>query len=160
MNKIDHYRVGIGYDSHKFVKGKKFFLCGKEIDFPYGLKGHSDADVVLHSICDALLGACGLPDIGELFPDTDIKTKGISSRKIVSKVLKLLKNEKFKIVNIDVVIVCDKFKISPMKEKLLASLKKIFKIENINIKGKTTENESKEYIYVYSIVLVKKYESL
>ncbi len=153
---MERYRVGIGYDIHKFVKGKKLFLAGLEINFSYGLKGHSDGDVVLHSICDALLSACGLNDIGELFPDTSKDIKGISSKKIASKVKELVYKNNFKIVNIDSVIICDQPKISPIKNKLLTSLKQIFGVNNINIKGKTTEGKNKNFVEVYSVVLVEK----
>lgn len=154
--KISNFRVGIGYDSHKLVKGRDLFLGGVKLCFPLGLKGHSDGDVVLHSICDALLGACGLPDIGEIFPDTEKKYKNISSKRIAEYVLNLVKKRKFKIINIDVTIICDKPKISPVKEKILNSLKKIFKTKNINIKGKTTEKENEKYIKTYSTVLLYK----
>ena len=151
-----NYLIGFGYDCHKIVKNRSLFLGGVQIDVPFGLKGHSDGDVVLHSICDAILGACQLPDIGELFPDSEPKIRGIDSKLIVKKVLYLVEQKKFKIVNIDVVIVCDKPKISPIKKRLLESLQKIFQTQNINIKGKTTEGKSCNYIEVFSVVLLCK----
>lgn len=151
-----NYRVGIGYDLHRIIKSKKMFLCGVNLKSKFGLRGHSDGDVVLHSICDAILGACGLEDIGQIFPDTDCKIKGIDSKIIARKVLELIKKRSFKIVNIDVVVVCNEPKISNIKELLLESLKKIFGIKNVNIKGKTTEGKKCDYIESFSVVLVKK----
>ncbi|MFN3550892.1 MAG: 2-C-methyl-D-erythritol 2,4-cyclodiphosphate synthase [Endomicrobiia bacterium] len=155
------YFVGIGYDCHKLVKGKKLYLAGVEIDFDRRLKGHSDADVVLHSICDALLSAIGEKDIGEIFPDTEKKYKNISSKLIARKVLEKLKKKKFRIVNIDVVTICDQPKISKYKQRILNSLKEVFNTNCVNIKGKTTEGikNFKDYIQCYSVVLVR-YEDI
>lgn len=156
LKKVNNYRIGIGYDLHRLVKGRKMFLGGVNVKNRFGLKGHSDGDVVLHSVCDAILGACNLPDIGELFPDTDPKIKGIDSKLIAEKVLMLAKRYGFKIVNIDIVVVCNTPKISSIKKKLLKSLKKIFKTKNVNIKGKTTEGKKCDYIETFSVVLVFK----
>lgn len=152
------YFVGIGYDCHKLVKGRKLFLAGIEIDFYKGLEGHSDADVVLHSICDALLSVIGDKDIGEFFPNTEKKYKDIPSKLIAEKTLEELKKKKYKINNIDVVIICDQPKISLYKQKILNSLKKFFNTEFVNIKGKTTEGIKcfKDYIQCYSVVSVSK----
>jgi 2-C-methyl-D-erythritol 4-phosphate cytidylyltransferase/2-C-methyl-D-erythritol 2,4-cyclodiphosphate synthase len=150
------YLIGFGYDCHKIIKNRPLFLGGVKINVPFGLKGHSDADVVLHSICDAILSACGAPDIGELFPDNLEETKNMSSKVIVEKVLKLLKEKKGKIINIDVTLICDKPKISEYKTQILSSLKNLFKTKNINIKGKTTEEikSFKNYIQCFSIVFL------
>jgi 2-C-methyl-D-erythritol 4-phosphate cytidylyltransferase/2-C-methyl-D-erythritol 2,4-cyclodiphosphate synthase len=152
-----NYLIGFGYDCHKIVKNRILFLGGIKINVPFGLKGHSDADVVLHSVCDAILSACGLPDIGELFPDNLKENKNLSSKIIVEKVLKLLKEKKGKIINIDITLICDKPKISEYKLQIVASLKNLFNIQNVNIKGKTTENIKcfKNYIQCFSIVLLK-----
>ncbi len=149
--------IGIGYDCHRIIKNRNLFLGGVKIDANFGLKGHSDADVVLHSICDAILSACGLPDIGELFPDTEDKYKNISSVVIAEKVLEKI-SRNYKIINIDIVLICDVVKVSKYKEEMKSSLKKIFKTNFVNIKGKTTEGikSFKEYIQCYSVVLVKK----
>ncbi len=153
-----NFFVGIGYDSHKIVKKRPLFLGGVKLNENFGLKGHSDADVVIHSICDAILSAIGLPDIGEFFPDSDINYKNMPSKLIVNKVLNFLQNRKFKISNIDVVLICDKPKVSIYKQKILESLKKMFNVDFINIKGKTTEGIScfKNYIQCYSVVLLYK----
>lgn len=151
-----NYFVGLGYDSHKFVRGKKLVLGGLEIDFPFGLKAHSDGDVVLHSVADAILGACGMKDIGEIFPDSEEKYKNIDSKIIIKKILRDIRKKKFRLVNIDIVVVCDKPKISPMKDKIKKSLCEIFGIKNINIKGKTTEGEESNFIKVFSVVMVKR----
>ncbi len=149
--------VGLGYDCHKIVKNRPLFLGGIQIDVKFGLKGHSDADVVLHSICDAILSAIGEPDIGELFPNTDKKYKNISSKIIVEKVLKLMKEKKYKIVNIDVTLICDTPKISKYKTQIIASIKNLFNIKHVNLKGKTTEGIKcfKNYIQCFSIVSVR-----
>ncbi|MFQ3675681.1 MAG: 2-C-methyl-D-erythritol 2,4-cyclodiphosphate synthase, partial [Endomicrobiia bacterium] len=106
MNKkqiTSELRVGIGYDLHRLTKNKKLFLAGVEVEVPFGLKSHSDGDVILHSVCDAILGACALPDIGQLFPDTDPNIKGIDSKLIAKKVLDLVNKKKFSLVNLDIV---------------------------------------------------------
>lgn len=156
------FLVGFGYDCHKIVKNKNLFLAGVKIEDKFGLKGHSDADVVLHSVCDAVLSSLGLPDIGQLFPDNEDKYKNISSVEIVKKTLHLLKERKYSIVNIDITLICDRPKISLFKNKLLNSLKKLFNIENINIKGKTTESIKcfKNYIQCYTVVLLTKNENI
>lgn len=152
------YIIGIGYDCHKLINNRKLFLGGVYIKFNKGLKGHSDADVVLHSISDALLSAVGSQDIGELFPDSRIEYKNISSIKIVENVLKIVRKKGYKIVNIDSVIICDEPKISEYKPQILKSLKKIFNTKFVNIKGKTTEGIKtfKNYIQCYSVVLLQK----
>jgi len=98
-------RVGIGYDIHRFKKGRKLILGGIEIPFCKGLQGHSDADCLLHAVCDALLGAAGLGDIGEHFPDTDAAYEGISSIALLERVCLLLKKQGFHIINIDSIII-------------------------------------------------------
>lgn len=153
-----NYLVGIGYDSHKIVKNRKLFLGGVYIIEKFGLKGYSDGDVIIHSICDAILSAIGQKDIGEVFPDNDLKYKNIDSKEIAKFVTNLLIKKKFKLSNIDIVVICDKPKISKYKQEILSSLKRIFKTENINIKGKTTEGIKcfKQHIQCYSVVLIKK----
>src|SRR5258708_5446371 len=97
------YRVGIGYDVHRLVKGRKLMLGGIEVPYTQGLDGHSDADVVLHAICDAILGAAGLGDIGEHFPNTDAQYKNISSSILLKKVNQLVNDNGYKVGNVDVV---------------------------------------------------------
>lgn len=134
-------KTGIGYDIHPLKKGRKLILGGVEIPFDKGLSGHSDGDVVIHSICDAILGAIGGGDIGEHFPDTDKKYKNISSVNFLVDVRKMLEVKKIKIINIDVIIILEEPKILSyklaMKEKIAEALKTSSK--RINIKAKTNE---------------------
>ncbi|MCS7180845.1 MAG: 2-C-methyl-D-erythritol 2,4-cyclodiphosphate synthase [bacterium] len=153
------FKTGIGFDIHKFVKGRKFILGGVEIPYEKGLSGHSDGDVLIHAISDAILGALGRPDIGYYFPDTDKKIKGIDSKKILKKVIEFLKEDGYKISNIDNVIICEKPKILPFVEKIKESLSNIIEIEKekIGIKGKTTEGIKKEnFCASISVVLIEK----
>ena len=134
-------RIGIGYDFHQFAEGRRLMLGGIEIPSVKGLIGHSDADVVLHSICDALLGAAGKGDIGEHFPDFDEKYRDISSRELLKKVVEILKEDKWRINNIDVMVILEEPKLEPFKGKMKDSIAKILEIENarVNIKATTTE---------------------
>ena len=106
-------RIGMGYDVHKLVDNRKLILGGVEIEYEKGLLGHSDADVVVHAIMDALLGAAALGDIGKHFPDTDPKYKGISSIELLKHVGKLLKENGYVIGNIDATIICQRPKLAP-----------------------------------------------
>lgn len=134
-------RIGIGYDVHKLVEGRKLVIGGVRIPFNKGLLGHSDADVLVHAINDALLGAMALGDIGKHFPDTDSKYKDISSIKLMEKVNKLLKNGGFSIVNIDSVICAEKPKLShyikDMREIIAKTLD--ISIGQVSIKATTVE---------------------
>ena len=108
---------GIGYDIHRLVENRKLVLGGVEFDYHLGLHGHSDADVVLHAVCDAILGAAALGDIGEHFPDTDQRWKGVSSKTLLLKVVDLVKEKRFKVNNVDVVILAEKPRIGSKKWK-------------------------------------------
>ena len=132
-------RVGIGYDVHRLVEGKKLILGGVEVPFEKGLLGHSDGDVLLHAICDALLGASGKGDIGQHFPDTDPEYKNISSLILLEKVKGLIKE--YKINNIDSVIVTQEPKLASYLSKMKENIAKVLKInkDKINIKATTTE---------------------
>ena len=132
---------GIGFDIHKLVKGRKLYLGGVKIPFELGLKGHSDADPVLHAIIDSLLGACRLGDIGKLFSDKNKKYENIRSTILLEKVITLIKSKKFLINNIDINIIDQKPKIKKYSKKMIKTISKICKINSnqINIKGKTTE---------------------
>ena len=134
-------RVGFGYDVHKLVRGRQLVLGGVEIPFEKGLLGHSDADVLTHAICDALLGAAGLGDIGIHFPDTDPKYKDISSLKLLHAVLGMLSENGLTIVNIDTVIFAEAPKLSPFRQAMQTALAKALKLasEQLNIKATTTE---------------------
>jgi 2-C-methyl-D-erythritol 2,4-cyclodiphosphate synthase len=134
-------RVGFGYDVHKFSKGRKFILGGVEIKYPRGLAGHSDADVLSHSICDALLGAGGLKDIGHYFPNTDKKYKNVSSLILLKECLKLISKKKLRIVNIDSTVILEEPKLDKYRKKMSKNIVKALKIkkEQISIKATTSE---------------------
>ncbi len=134
-------RIGQGYDVHRLVCGRDLFLCGVKIPHSMGLLGHSDADVALHALADALLGACGLGDIGRHFPDTDPKYKGISSMILLENVMEKVSEAGFCVENADVTIVCQKPKISPYIEQMQENLKNVLKIAKnaVNVKATTTE---------------------
>ena len=130
--------VGNGYDTHKFEENKKMILGGVEIDVNYGLKAHSDGDVVIHSLIDALLGAAGYGDIGEFFPDTDEKYKNADSVELLKEVINVLKTTGFEIVNADISIIAEKPKMKNYKTKIQRNLSKILNAP-INIKATTNE---------------------
>ncbi len=132
---------GIGYDIHKLVENRKLVLGGIEFDYPLGLLGHSDADVVLHAICDALLGAAALGDIGEHFPDTDPKWKGISSKFLLLKVVDLVNERRCRVNNVDVVILAQKPKIGPKKSEMKKNIAEWLRVDatRVNIKATTME---------------------
>jgi 2-C-methyl-D-erythritol 2,4-cyclodiphosphate synthase len=132
-------RVGIGYDVHRLVEGRKLILGGVEIPFTKGLLGHSDGDVLLHAICDALLGAAGKGDIGHHFPDSDLKYKDISSLLLLEKVKSIL--EGYSINNIDTIIIAQEPHLASYFPKMKANIARTLKIdeEKINIKATTTE---------------------
>ena len=136
------FRVGTGFDVHAFTKGQKLILCGVEIPFNKSLKGHSDADVALHALTDAILGALALGDIGRWFPDNDTKWKNAKSAIFLKKALKMMKDSKFLIGNIDMTIICQQPKISQVYEQLIENVSKICRVDQnrINIKGTTTES--------------------
>ncbi|MCH9003012.1 MAG: 2-C-methyl-D-erythritol 2,4-cyclodiphosphate synthase [Planctomycetes bacterium] len=137
----EEFRVGVGYDIHRLVEGRRLVIGGIEIDYPRGLIGHSDADVVLHAIIDALLGAAGLPDIGELFPDTDPKYENADSRELLSDVIRRLREHGFKPNNIDVIIHAEAPKMSPYKRPIGESIANLTGLAagRISIKAKTNE---------------------
>ena len=134
-------RVGLGYDIHKLIRGRKLILGGIEIPSKKGLLGHSDADVLLHAVIDALLGAVGLGDIGKHFPDTDKKYKNISSRILLERTVVLIRAKGYLIGNIDAIIILEEPKLGVLKGEMEKSIAKILKIskDNINIKAKTNE---------------------
>src|SRR5580698_10293509 len=112
------FRVGIGHDVHRLVFGRKLMLGGIEVPHTHGLQGHSDADVVLHAVCDAILGAAGLGDIGEHFPNTDVKFKGISSSIFLKQVNQKVKDAGWSIENVDVMILAQEPKLQDFKPKM------------------------------------------
>lgn len=134
-------RIGSGYDVHRLVEGRKLILGGIEIPYETGLLGHSDADVLLHAICDALLGAAALGDIGKYFPDTDGKYCGADSLELLKDVVKMLDDNGYKTVNLDATIIAQKPKMAPyidrMREKIAAVLG--VDIDFVNVKATTEE---------------------
>ncbi len=154
-------RVGIGYDVHPLVEGRKLFLGGIEIPYSKGLLGHSDGDVLIHAICDAILGAISEGDIGVHFPDSDESIRGINSIKILSYVMELVKKKGVKVVNIDAVIAAEEPKIHPHRELIRKNIAKILNvdIDMVGIKGKTKEGlgfvGKKEGIEVYAVALLE-----
>mgnify|MGYP001559852488 CR=1 FL=1 len=156
------YKVGMGYDIHRLVPGRKLFLGGVEIPHPKGLEGHSDADSLLHAICDALLGAVGKGDIGEHFPNTDVQYKGISSLILLKKVHQLVKEAGFEISNIDCVILAEEPNLKPFRSKMRETIGCTLNLEisTVNIKATTQEGMGfgarSEAIAAYAVVLVKR----
>jgi 2-C-methyl-D-erythritol 2,4-cyclodiphosphate synthase len=154
-------RVGFGFDAHKFGEGKKLMLGGLEIPFESGLTGHSDADVLTHAICDALLGAMGEGDIGTHFPPGDPQYKGASSLIFLKEVLKLLGERGYEIQNIDSVLVCEKPRILPHVSAIKAKLSEItgLKESALGVKATTTDGMGftgrGEGIASYAVALIK-----
>lgn len=135
------FRVGQGIDLHRFAFGRKLILCGVEIPCEVGLDGHSDADVATHALMDALLGALALPDIGQLFPNTDLRYKGANSIELLKLVDKMIKDRGFRVENIDLTILAEKPKIAPFKAQMQTTLAQALEIDptQIGIKATTCE---------------------
>lgn len=134
-------RIGQGYDVHALVEGRDLFLCGEKIEYEKGLLGHSDADVALHALSDALLGAAALGDIGKHFPDTDPKYKGISSVILLKHVCALVREKGYEIENADVTIIAQKPKLLPYIPKMRENVAEAMgvNLEQVNVKATTTE---------------------
>ena len=134
-------RIGHGYDVHRLVEGRKCIIGGVNIPHSLGLIGHSDADVLLHAVMDAIIGAMALGDIGHLFPDTDGEYKDIDSMILCSKVNDLMKNNGYKIGNIDATVIAQKPKMAPHIEKMRENIARIFEtdIRNVSVKATTEE---------------------
>jgi 2-C-methyl-D-erythritol 2,4-cyclodiphosphate synthase len=139
-------RVGIGYDVHRLVEGYRCVLGGVEIANDKGLEGYSDADVLLHAVCDALLGAAGEGDLGRHFPEGDPKWKGISSLKLLEAVRHLLLKKRYTVINIDTVIIAERPKISPFVEKMKVNISRTLEIEPDDVNIKATTNEKIGFI--------------
>jgi 2-C-methyl-D-erythritol 2,4-cyclodiphosphate synthase len=140
------FRVGIGYDSHRFIENRPLVIGGIIIPHTAGLEGHSDADVLLHAIADALLGAAGLDDIGKHFPDTDKKYKDVASTKILAEVFEMVVKEGFLVGNVDSVIIAEQPKMAPHIPKMVSKIAKILLIDEKNISVKATSNEGMGFI--------------
>ncbi|MDD5174506.1 MAG: 2-C-methyl-D-erythritol 2,4-cyclodiphosphate synthase [Candidatus Omnitrophota bacterium] len=154
-------RVGIGYDIHRLVEERKLFLGGIEIPYVKGLISHTDGDVVMHAIADAILGAMGMGDIGRHFPDTDPGYKNMPSGDILQKVARLAAQKNFVIGNIDTTIIAEEPKIHPFKDKMIEKISGVLGLERSNINIKATTNEGVgslgkgEAIAAYAIVTLE-----
>ena len=135
-------RIGQGFDVHQLVAGRRLVLGGVEIAHPKGLLGHSDADVLLHAICDALLGAAALGDIGRHFPDSDARYRGIDSRELLRHVGKLLRQKGHRVVNVDATIIAEAPRMAPHIPAMVANIAADLEIatSDVNVKATTTEN--------------------
>jgi len=155
---------GIGFDIHRLIKNKKLYLGGIQIPFHSGLKGHSDGDVILHSIIDAILGAMRKKDIGSLYPSNKNKFKNMRSTKMLKPIISDLENNSFFINNLDINLICEKPKVSKIRNKIINSLSNIMNIDKniINLKGKTVEKlgliGKENAIACEAIVSISKYE--
>ena len=134
-------RTGLGFDVHRLVTDRELWLCGVRLEHELGLLGHSDADVAIHALCDALLGAAALRDIGYHFPDSDPKYKGIDSKLLLKETCSLLRNEGWEIGNVDITISAERPKINPHIAKMKSVLAEVMNLseEDISIKATTTE---------------------
>lgn len=161
MNKPS-FRVGFGFDVHQLMEGKDFWLGGIHIPHQKGAIGHSDADVLIHAICDALLGAAGLRDIGFYFPNTDAKYKGIDSKKLLAEVVSKLEASDFKVGNVDCTVCAEQPKINPHIDSMKETLSAILKIEKTDLSIKATTNETmgfigrEEGLTAYAVALIYK----
>ncbi len=136
-----HIRIGQGYDVHKLAQGHPFWLGGIQLEHTHGAVGHSDADVLIHVICDALLGAAALRDIGYHFSDKDPQYKGIDSKILLKEVMKLVRNAGYEVGNVDVTVCLEQPKVNPYIPKMQACLAEVMQIpqEDISLKATTTE---------------------
>ncbi len=156
------FRIGQGFDVHRLVEGRELWLCGIRLEHTMGLLGHSDADVAIHALCDAILGALALRDIGYHFPDKDPKYKGADSKLLLAEVIRMMNARGYRIGNADITICAERPKINPHVEEMRACLAKICMTEvgNISVKATTTEKLGytgrEEGISAYASVLLKK----
>jgi 2-C-methyl-D-erythritol 4-phosphate cytidylyltransferase/2-C-methyl-D-erythritol 2,4-cyclodiphosphate synthase len=159
-------RVGFGYDSHRFEEGRKLILGGVVIPFEKGLKGHSDADVLIHAIIDALLGAAALGDIGSRFPDTDEKWRGADSAKLLESVVAEVRENGWRIENVDATVICERPKLLPHIAAIRRRLAEVLfpgdtdGVDRVSVKGKTNEKMDDvgagAGIEVHAVVLLNK----
>ena len=158
----EDYRIGHGYDVHRLETGEKFVIGGIEIDHEKGAVGHSDADVVIHVICDSILGALGDGDIGKHFPDTEKKYKGVDSKELLAEVMKTLEEKDFEINNVDVTVLLERPKLRDHIEDMIEILSDVMKIrkDKLSIKATTTEGLGfvgrQEGVAAHCVTLIKK----
>lgn len=134
-------RIGQGYDVHRLVEGRELWICGLRLDHTYGLLGHSDADVAIHALCDAILGALALRDIGYHFPDTDPKYKGADSKVLLAEVCRMMRERGYEIGNTDITIMAEAPKFKPHIEAMCEKLAEVMNVERgrVSVKATTTE---------------------
>lgn len=155
-------RVGLGYDVHQLLEGRDLWLGGIKLEHTHGLLGHSDADVLIHAICDALLGAANMRDIGYHFPDTAAETDGIDSKILLRKTIELIATKGYKVGNIDCTVCAEQPKLNPHVEEMRECLATVMQTDpdNVSIKATTTEKLGftgrKEGISAYAVVLIEK----
>jgi 2-C-methyl-D-erythritol 2,4-cyclodiphosphate synthase len=155
-------RIGMGYDVHQLVEGRDLWLGGIKIEHTHGLLGHSDADVLIHAVCDALLGAANMRDIGYHFPDTADETDGIDSKILLAKTIELIKSKGYTLGNIDCTVCAEQPKLNPHIEDMKLCMAKVMQadIDQISIKATTTEKLGftgrKEGISAYAVALIEK----
>lgn len=155
-------RIGMGYDVHQLVEGRDLWLGGIKIEHTHGLLGHSDADVLIHAVCDALLGAANMRDIGYHFPDTAEETDGIDSKILLAKTMELIKSKGYTLGNIDCTVCAEQPKLNPHIEDMKLCMAKVMQadIDQISIKATTTEKLGftgrKEGISAYAVALIEK----
>lgn len=158
----EDYRIGHGYDVHRLEEGEKFVIGGIEIDHEKGAVGHSDADVVIHVICDSILGALGEGDIGKHFPDTDEKFRGVDSKELLVEVMKILEEKSFEINNVDVTVLLERPKLRDHVDGMIEILSDVMKIrkDKLSIKATTTEGLGfvgrQEGVAAHCVTLIKK----
>lgn len=135
------FRIGQGYDVHRLVEGRELWLCGVRIPHSLGLLGHSDADVAIHALCDALLGALALGDIGKHFPDSEPEYKGIDSRILLRHVMKLVRTNGYDVCNVDVTVMAQKPKLAPYIQEMRRTLADTMNVavDQVSVKATTTE---------------------
>lgn len=136
-----HFRIGSGFDVHRLVKDRELWICGIKIPHSLGLLGHSDADVAIHALCDALLGALALGDIGKLFPDNDPRFKGIDSKILLKEVCRIIESKGYQVENLDITIMAERPKFQPFIDLMRESLASVMGISNdrVSVKATTTE---------------------
>jgi len=155
-------RIGIGYDIHRLKRGRKFLLGGIEIPFPKGEIGHSDGDVLIHAVCDAMLGASALGDIGELFPPSDSAYKDADSMGLLRNVVTRIKQAGWSISNLDCIVICEKPKVLPFRDVIRKSLAEALEIQTecVFLKGKTAEGMNAvgkgKAVEAYAVCLLEK----
>ncbi|MEQ9442114.1 MAG: 2-C-methyl-D-erythritol 2,4-cyclodiphosphate synthase [Cyclobacteriaceae bacterium] len=155
-----NFRIGYGYDVHQLEEGREFWLGGIRLEHTHGAKGHSDADVLIHAICDALLGAANLRDIGYHFPDNDPKYKGIDSKVLLKEVMQLLRKEGYELGNIDATVCLEIPKVNPHIPAMKATMAQVMQVDEsaLSIKATTSEQMGfvgrKEGVATHAVALI------